>query len=142
MRTSTDVAPRWAAPTVALLTLAWLAATLALLWAAFAIGMEAWSDQHSNNGDRAEELGRRGSWAGLRLIAVALGGPLLIAAVAFAGRLVKTGVAYLFLAILVGALTAPLAMNSARNLAPEPPPPSAPGGCQEHSGGDTRCPGG
>jgi hypothetical protein len=142
MRTSTEVTPRWAAPTVVLLTLGWLAATLALLWVVFAVGMDAWSDQHSNQGDRAEELGRRGSRAGLNLFLVALGGPLLIAAVAFAGRLVKTTAAYLFLAVVVGVLTAPLAMNTARTLTPEPPPPSAPGWCQEHSGGDTRCPGG
>jgi hypothetical protein len=141
MPTSTS-APRWAPTTVALLTLAWVLAVLGLLWWSFSIGMQGWADQHSNSGAREEELGRRGGVVLLVLAAVAVGGAVLIAVVAFTGRLRWTGVVYLGLALALGALALPLAAGAYRRLTPpSSPPPPAPNICQEHSGGDTRCPG-
>lgn len=122
--------------------MAWVLAMLALMWWWFGIGMEAWADHHSNSGARQEELGRKGATAALAVGATAVAGPVLVATVAFAGRLRWTGTAFLALAILLAALAAPISVGAYRTLNPPPPPPPAPTTCQERSGGDTRCPGG
>jgi ABC-type enterobactin transport system permease subunit len=79
---------------------------------------------------------------GLLLVAVIVGGPAFIAAVAFAARLVRAGAVFVVIAALLGALILPLAVNTQRQLTPPPEAPGPPGACQEHSGSDTRCPGG
>ncbi|MFI6231316.1 hypothetical protein ACIBCR_28870 [Micromonospora echinospora] len=127
---------------VALLTVLWLLAALALLGWTFAIGIQGWADQHGSGGADPAGAGRRGSGVLLALYLTAAGGPVVIAVVAFAGRLVRTGAVYLALALLLGAFGLPFGEAAARDLVPPPPVPSGPGGCQEHSGGDTRCPGG
>ncbi|MEU4570476.1 DUF6234 family protein [Micromonospora sp. NPDC023956] len=126
---------------VALLTVLWLFTSLLLLGWTFAIGLEGWAEHHGGGGGPAE-TSRRGNLALLALYLTAAGGPVVIAVVAFAGRLVRTGAVYLSLALVLGALGLPLGAAAVRELAPPPPVPSGPVGCQEHSGGDSRCPGG
>jgi hypothetical protein len=70
-----------------------------------------------------------------------VGGPALIATVAFATRMARTGAVYVVLAVLLGALALPFAASANRTPALPPPPPSAPTICQEHSGSDNQCPG-
>lgn len=138
---STD--SRRAPSAVALLTLAWLAAVLALLWWLIGIGLESWADTNSDQASRVAQRQREGAYATLLLAGVALGGLLTIAVIAFAGRLSKTGVVYLGLAILLGVILCPAAGAAYREIYPPPPPSTpAPGGCQEYSGGEARCPGG
>ncbi|WDZ83261.1 hypothetical protein [Micromonospora cathayae] len=128
---------------VALLTVLWLVAALLLLGWLVAIGLEGWADRHGDDAARAREIGRRGSAVLLSLYLTVAGGPVVVAVVAFAGRLVRTATVYLSLALVLGAGGLPIGADAARDLRPPPPPvPAGPGGCQEHSGGDTRCPGG
>ncbi|HEX5597207.1 MAG TPA: DUF6234 family protein [Micromonosporaceae bacterium] len=136
-------APRpWAPAAVVLLTIVWVVALLALTWWLFGIGMERWANSYDSDRARAAELARQSSRALLILAAVAVGGPILIAIVARAGELVRTGVVYIVLAIVLGLLVLPVAAGAYRTVTPPPPPPAVPDGCQERSGGDTRCPGG
>ncbi|HEX5541576.1 MAG TPA: DUF6234 family protein [Micromonospora sp.] len=139
--TSTAARP-WAPAAVVLLTMVWVAGLLALLWWLFGIGMEGWANSYDSDGARAAELARQSSQALLILAAVAVGGPILIAIVARAGELARTGVVYIVLAILLSLLALPVAAQAYRTVTPPPPPPAVPDGCQEHSGDDTRCPGG
>jgi hypothetical protein len=127
---------------VALLTVLWLLASLLLVGWAFAIGLQGWADQHGNGGAGLAESSRRGNRVLLSLYLTAVGGSVVIAVVAFTGRLVRTGAVYLALALVLGAFGLPFGEAAARDLVPPPPVPSGPGGCQEHSGGHTRCPGG
>ncbi|MGC4790972.1 hypothetical protein ACLQ22_24460 [Micromonospora sp. DT178] len=127
---------------VVLLTVVWVGACLALLWWLFTIGMEGWADHHSNGDGRAAEIGRRSARVLLFLAATAAGGPAVIALVAFGCRYRRTGLVYLFLAVVVAAALTPAAVDAARTLRPPVAPVPAPTTCQEHSGGDNRCPGG
>ena len=72
--------------------------------------------------------------------------PLAAALVAYRGRRPALGGVYLVLTLLLSVPGVALAGTGADTLGgpdPAPPPaPRTPGGCQEHSGGDTRCPGG
>jgi hypothetical protein len=72
------------------------------------------------------------------LIGIAMGGPVLIAAVAFAGRLRRTGVVYLVIAALIG-VVALVAVESGRSPAPAPTGPAVQTGCRTGSG---KCRGG
>jgi K+-transporting ATPase c subunit len=123
-----------------LLTIMWVLVVLALTWRLFGIGLEQWSDQQSSEGSHADELDRKAYAALLLLIGAAVGGPVLIAIVAFIGRMAVTGAVYVALAVILGAFALPVAGRTHR----EPPPLPSPGPaiCQEHSGSDTRCPGG
>ena len=95
--------------------------------------LSAWGSEHP----------RRSDWLLLLLLAGIVAGPALIAAVALAGRLVGTGIVYLVLAVLLTLPAGFFAEDAYRRLfPPDPPPPAGPVGCQEHSGGDTTCPGG
>ncbi|MFG1676166.1 hypothetical protein [Micromonospora sp. NPDC049282] len=86
-------------------------------------------------------------WASLALLvaaSVATAGPTLIALVAYRLRLVRTAAVFLVLAIVIAVPAVPFAVLAGRDLAPAPAAttPGPPGYCVEHSGGDTRCPGG
>ncbi|WP_326563761.1 DUF6234 family protein [Micromonospora peucetia] len=140
MTSSTSAArPRYA---IVLLTVLWLVASLAVLWWCFTIGMEGWADQHSNGGGRSAEFGRRSARALVLLAVVAAGGPAVVALVAFGCRYVRTGLVYLFLAVVIAAALMPAVVDAARTLRPPAAPVPVPTTCQERSGGDTHCPGG
>ncbi|MER6757987.1 DUF6234 family protein [Micromonospora echinofusca] len=125
-----------------LLTALWVVACLALLWWLFTIGMEGWADHHSNGDARAAEIGRRSARALLLLAVVAAGGAAVIALVAFGCRYRRTALVYAFLAVVITAALTPAVADAARTLRPPAAPVPAPTTCQEHSGGDSRCPGG
>lgn len=139
--TNSPVAQRRPALTVALLTIVWVLAMLTSAWRYFVIAMEAWADQHSNGGANSSEPRHQGAVAVMVLASVAVGGALVIATVAFATRLPRTGAVFVVLAFVLGALVLPHVASAGRTLTPPPPPPSGPGGCQEHSGGGNECPG-
>jgi hypothetical protein len=120
--------------TVAVLTVVWILALAALAVWLFGLGMQGWADGGSSAG-----LERRTTAVLIALAATAAGGPAVIAVVAFNGRLVKTGIAYSVLAAL---LAVPLAAALRESAPPPPAPGTGPFPCQEHSGSDTRCPGG
>ncbi|MEV6371291.1 DUF6234 family protein [Micromonospora musae] len=132
----------WAPAVVALLTVAWLIGGLVLLGWVFAIGLEGWADQHSNQGGGADALSRKANVVLLLLVAEVVAGPVVIVVVARGGHLRRTAAVYLVIAFGLGVLAVPVAAGAYRELAPPPPPSPPPTRCQEHSGGDTRCPGG
>jgi hypothetical protein len=72
------------------------------------------------------------------LVGVAVGGPVLIALVAFAGRLPRTGIVYLVIAGLIG-IAALVAVASGSSPAPTPTGPVVQTGCRTGSG---KCRGG
>ena len=140
--TTSRAAARWAWIGVSLLTAAWVLGTAALVGWWFVIGLEGWADQHSNAGMRSAELARREVEAVLLMAVVAAGGPALIAVVAATGRLFRTGLCYLTLAVVISVIAVPVAVDAYSALKPAVPQPPRSTVCQDHSGGDTRCPGG
>lgn len=143
--TDTGVVRRWAPRAFDILTVAWVLALLALGWKLCWVFVENFSLYTTTEADRtAPEQGNR-ALAGvlLTLLAVAAGGPVLIATAAFA-RMRRTGPVFIALAVLVTVLSTPLWLWAWDTLLPEPEPEPAPRhtACQEHSGGDTRRPGG
>ncbi|MFU8871920.1 hypothetical protein [Micromonospora sp. SL4-19] len=140
--TSPTTTARQGGPVVAFLVLLWVLGLLALAWWGFVIGMEGWADQYSNGGARTTETGQRMDRWLLVSIAVAAGGPAVIALTAYGLRLVRTAVVFLVLAVAIGIPGLAVAAAAYRDLNPSPPSPPAPGHCQELSGGDNRCPGG
>jgi hypothetical protein len=139
--TTSPPAQRWAPTAVALLTIVWVLAVLALAWRCFGIGLEGWADDQTYGGAHSAGQHRKAAAAVLLLAGVAAGGPALIAVVAFSGRMTRAGAVYVALAIALGALALPAVALADRTRTPSPPPPSGPTICQEHSGGDNRCPG-
>ncbi|MEU5563503.1 hypothetical protein [Micromonospora musae] len=131
----------WAPGVVAFLTVAWLIGGLVLVGWVFAIGLEGWADQHSDQGVGADALARKANVVLLLLAAEVVVGPVVIAVVARGGLLRRTAAVYLVIAFGLGVLAVPVAVGAYRDLAPPPPAPPPSTRCQEHSGGDTRCPG-
>ncbi|BFU47409.1 hypothetical protein KRMM14A1004_56460 [Krasilnikovia sp. MM14-A1004] len=129
-------------PAVALLTVGWVLATLALAWWWFGIGMAMWADEQSDSGAHWAGLHHQEAVAAMWLAGAAVGGPALIAVVAFATRMPKAGTVYVVLAVVLSVPVLPIVARAGHTLAPPPPPSPVPTVCQEHSGGDTRCPGG
>ncbi|MEV4812987.1 DUF6234 family protein [Micromonospora avicenniae] len=132
----------WAPGAVALLTVAWLVGAVVLLGWIFTIGIEGWADHYSDQGAGADALARKANLALLLLAAEVVAGPAVIAVVARGGLLRRTAAVYLVIALGLGLVAVPVAVGAYRELTPAPPPPPPPTICQEHSGGDTRCPGG
>jgi hypothetical protein len=128
--------------TVALLSVAWIIAILALTWLLFSIGLQQWADSYSDNGEAANGYAVQSAQAGLWLAAVLAVGPVLLAALARAGRMRKTFVVFVILSVLLVPVGAVGGAEMWRTLQPNTPPPSQPTHCVEFSGGDTSCPGG
>lgn len=140
-----------AAVAMTILAVAWVVAIGVLLWQLFEVAMSSWAASY--DGDlpleeaisRAQRLDRLQAHWLLWLAAVSVGGPLLIAIVALAGRMRRMAV--VFWLVVAGVLAVPaiaIAVQASLMLKPDSPttPPRPPGYCVEYSGGDTRCPGG
>ena len=125
-----------------LLTVGWLLGVGILVWLLFAVGMESWADHHSNHGQRSAELSARAARVSLWLAGVGVGGPALIALVAYLGGMVRMSIVYLVLAMVLVVPGYGIARQAYRVLDPPGPPEPAPTHCVEFSGGDARCPGG
>lgn len=132
---------RWkdAALRVAALTMVWfLSVPPLVLWSFFA----SLSFEGSRNPDA--DKGRIGFLvAGILTVLL----PLVAGVLAVRGRRPVLGGVYLLLALLMLIPGGMLTIGAGRTLVgpPDKAPvttPAATGGCQEHSGGDTRCPGG
>lgn len=126
------------------LVLVWVCGLIAatVWWAG--IGLEQWSVSYGDQPGEFADLKRRASLALLVAALVAAVGPAVIALVAHRLRLVRTAVVFLVLAVAIAAPAGPVAVLAGRDLAPAPAAttPGPPWHCVEHSGGDTRCPGG
>ncbi|NES27948.1 hypothetical protein GCE86_09725 [Micromonospora terminaliae] len=131
-------------PIVGFLFLLWVCGliTAAVWWVG--IGLEQWSVSYGDQPGEFEDLRRRANVAVLVAALVATAGPALIALVAYQLRLVRTAVVFLVLAVVIAVPAVPFALLAGRDLDPAPAvtTPGPPGHCVEHSGGDTRCPGG
>ena len=79
---------------------------------------------------------------------MATAGPAVVALVTYRPRLVRTAVIFLVLIAVIAVIAVPAVpiavLTTSRDLAPAPAAwtPVPPWHCVEHSGGDTRCPGG
>jgi hypothetical protein len=140
--TSPTTTPRRGGPVVGALVLLWLLGLLALLWWLFRIGMEQWANSYSDPVPGAADLDRQASRALLATAVLAVAGAAAITLVAYRLGLVRTAVVFLVLTLVLAVPGLAVAASAYRDLTPAPPPPGPPGHCQEHSGGDTRCPGG
>lgn len=140
--TSSTVTGRRGGPVVGFLVLVWVLGLLAVAWWVFSLGMRQWADSYSGPGPGTAALNQQGAAAMLVLALLAVGGPAIIALVAYRLRLVRTAVVLLVLSLALAIPGLPVAAFAYRDLRPAPPPAAPPGHCQEHSGGDTRCPGG
>jgi hypothetical protein len=112
---------------VYLLTLPYLAYSSAMAGLGPALGAPMTPEIHRSvvNGERL-------------LAGVAIGGPVLIALVAYAGRFYRTGIVYLVIAGLIG-VAALVAVASGSSPAPTPTGPVVQTGCRTGSG---KCKGG
>ncbi|MEW1586436.1 hypothetical protein AB0283_13435 [Micromonospora vinacea] len=135
---------RRAAPIVGLLALVWVSGLIATAVWWVGIGLEQWSVSYGDQPGEFEDLKRQASVALLVAALVATAGPVLIALVAYQLRQVRTAVVFLLLATVIAVPAVPIAVLAGRDLDPAPATttPGPPGHCVEHSGGDTRCPGG
>ncbi|ADU11401.1 hypothetical protein ML5_5949 [Micromonospora sp. L5] len=126
------------------LVLVWVCGLIAaaMWWAG--IGLEQWSVSYGDQPGEFADLRHRASRALMVAASVAMAGPAVIALVAYRLRLVRTAVVFLVLAVVTAVPGGPVAVLAGRDLAPAPAAttPGPPGHCVEHSGGDTRCPGG
>ena len=128
--------------TVVVLTVLWVLGICALVLWLFGLGMQGWAEQYSADDAGSAALDRRATTVLLVLAAVVAGGPLVIAGAAFTGKSARTGVVFLVLAAVLAVPALAVAAGAYRSWNPPAPPLPGPAVCQEHSGGDTRCPGG
>lgn len=128
-------------PAVGVLTVGWIVGLVAVLWWLWSLAWEGWADQVS--GRTSPDLAARAFLALVVLVGVAVGGPLLIAAIAWRRKRTRAAVVHGVLAAVLAAVCLPVLAVAVRQRADEQGP-SGPRSvvCQEHSGGDTRCPGG
>ncbi len=128
-------------PPLGLLTALWIAGVLAVMWRLVNLAFQGWADQFS--GRPATLRDQDVSLAFLLLVAVGVGGPLVIAVVAQVTRRPRAAQVYAVLAVALGVASIPLLASALQNPTwPRSPEPRRPPVCQEHSGGDNRCPGG
>lgn len=104
-------------------------------------GLEAWAEDQSDSA-RLDALHHRAAVAAALLAGVAVGGPVLIAVVAFVNRMARAGTVYVVLAVVLAVFALPFAAQNSPAPSRPSPSTSTPYVCQEHSGGDNRCPGG
>ncbi|MCG5446005.1 hypothetical protein NIE79_004535 [Micromonospora sp. NIE79] len=137
-------AGRRGVPIVGLLALLWLCGLIAAAMWWLGVGLKQWSVSYGDQPGEFEDLKRQASVALLVAAVVAGAGPVLIALVAYQLRQVRTAVVFLVLAAVIAVPAVPFAVLAGRDLNPAPAAttPGPPGHCVEHSGGDTRCPGG
>ncbi|MFF0659479.1 hypothetical protein [Micromonospora tulbaghiae] len=137
-------AGRRGGPIVGFLVLVWVCGLIAAAIWWVGIGLEQWSVSYGDQPGEFADLQRQASLALMVAASVATAGPTVIALVAYRLRLVRTAVVFLVLAIVIAVPAVPIAVLAGRDLAPAPAAttPGPPGHCVEHSGGDTRCPGG
>jgi hypothetical protein len=136
--TATDERRTTAAQWVALLTLAWFLAVPALvltgIFSSFSLGVEQ-NPEH-----------REGALLFLAAAAVGVLLPLLATVLAYRGNRPILGTVYAVLTLFLIVPALVITLSSAKELGwyrpASPEPPGPPGHCVEHSGGDTRCPGG
>jgi len=136
---------RGAAAAVALVVILWIVAIVVVVVFLFGHGMTVWADGYVED----EALLRRRRLHGARLslwfAAVAVAGPMLAGLVALAGRLVRTGWAFLALAAVLAIFLYGSALGAYRDLqppdSPGPPPPPPAFNCADPSDFE-RCPGG
>jgi len=87
------------------LTLTWLALLAGFAWWLFGLGMEGWSDQHSNSGVHRPGYQRDVALAGGGFLSILPGGPVVIAMVAYVKG--RRGIGTFFLTLAgVAAVTA------------------------------------
>ncbi|MFI5491256.1 hypothetical protein [Actinoplanes sp. NPDC051859] len=141
--TKPSVSRQWPQAVLAVLTAVWLWAVLrsVLLWA-FAGTDGIFGNQANGNAAVEAALQQEKASATMVLFSVMVGGPVLIAVVAFACRMSRTAATYLVLALASSILAAVLGAQANRMSPSSPTPPPAPVRCQEHSGGEAECPGG
>jgi hypothetical protein len=136
--TATDERRTTAAQWVALLTLAWFLAVPTLVLTGILDSLTFTSEPNPDH--------RTGSLLLLAAAVVAVLLPLLAAVLAFRASRPVLGTVYALLTLfllLPAGLTAREAAQDLGGYQPAvPQPPGPPGHCVEHSGGDTRCPGG
>ena len=127
-----------AASWVAVLSLLWFVTVVPLALFGF---FASWSLSSEPNPDRF-----RGAACFLAAGVLTVLLPLTATVVALRGGRPVLGTVYVVLTLLLAVPGVVLVLGAADTLGwwePSPPPaPAGPGGCQEHSGGDTRCPGG
>ncbi|WP_343442504.1 hypothetical protein [Micromonospora schwarzwaldensis] len=142
--TSATTTARRGGPVVGLLVALWACGLIATAAWWVGIGLRQWSVSYGDATGEVADLRRRATLALLTFVLVAVAGPVLIALVAYHLRLVRTAIAFLVLAVGLTVPALPIAVHAGRDLDPAPAPttPGPPGHCVEHSGGDTRCPGG
>ena len=123
---------------VAVLSLLWFVTVPPLVLYGFFAGLSFSSQPNPDEGKGAVCFVAAG------LLTVLL--PLIATVVAFGGGRPALGGVYLVLTLLLAVPGVGLTLGGLQTLGgPGPAPastPGGPGGCQEHSGGDTQCPGG
>jgi hypothetical protein len=124
----------WGALTVGVVTAGWLGVMALLAWRYFTIALLADEADH--------RLGR----LGLLAVAALVGGPTVIAGIAWSLRLGAVARAYLVIALVLALPAAYGVWVSWRGLHPPAPapstPPAPPTHCVAYSGGSNNCPGG
>jgi hypothetical protein len=127
---------------VGLAIFGWSMAICAMGGWLLSIGMSQWADSYDGDSQAMSGHAAESARAGLWLAAVLAVGPVLLAVLARAARMRRTFGVFVVLAVLLVPAGAVAASGSWRTLHPPAPPPPAPTHCMEHSGGDSRCPGG
>lgn len=150
MPTSSAGKPRWAPVVVFFLILAWLSTMGWLVLQYLKVGLSAWPLSYQGTLTAAMQLHsieQRSAVLVRWLAGVAVLGALLIALVAYIGRLVGAVKVFLILAVVLGALSVPVLavfgrVGDSRHTGLPPASTPTPSVCVNRSGGAANCPGG